>query len=530
MVHYAAEAEVPPIQRGEEEEQEEDERPESDPEIDFPERRDRNRLLPLFFAVGVTGFLAVVGLVWMIQASNSRATLILEPEQQRVEVFLNNDRVSGTARIDGLKPGNYQLRVTKTGHRPFTRQITLVADTPTAIHLPNWVRESDTGTLILQIDPSGAAAIIDGKEVSGATSIRLKAGVHQVRVTKDHYAPFERRIEVSAHEVQMIPVSLTPIKEVAQLVLEINVSGATVFLDSDSGVAAESTRFMKDGLHAGLHQLRVSKDGYEPCAKNVILIADEPKTIQVQLRKRESPEPTQPQPQPETGTIVLEVDQVNAEVLVNEERVGITSAQDKTVAIARQDGTYRVVVRRKGFVDFKKTVTARAGKNERLQVKLRQRSESLKLRSRFLNEKGFQNTWEVQAKKWRLENKSLRIEEGFLVEFALPCFHDPRVQGPCRGSGTAGRIKDLRGSPAEMVDHTQGWHLLEQVLQRLRDGRPGRPYLRLGTDERGRPHRHRHHGGHPTHASKAPYLTVRPEARGVISQLIRHRTGILART
>ena len=97
-----------------------------------------------------------------------------------------------------------------------------------------------TGLLELKVSESGASIAIDGKAFGQsplAAPLRLAAGAHGVKVTKEGFAPFDKSVDVQGGRAQPVEVSLT--KEATK---------GTVAVREKTG---QAVRVLVDGLDVG---------------------------------------------------------------------------------------------------------------------------------------------------------------------------------------------------------------------------------------------------------------------------------------
>lgn len=106
------------------------------------------------------------------------------------------------------------------------------------------------GTLIVECDDAGAEIVVDGRRrgtVGGATSIRVHAGAHAVRVVREGFAPFEAQVEIAPGGSATLRAVLEPVARVGAVrvveaegrVFEVVVDGGVVGVTPWEGTLAE---------------------------------------------------------------------------------------------------------------------------------------------------------------------------------------------------------------------------------------------------------------------------------------------------
>ncbi len=184
------------------------------------------------------------------------------------------------------------------------------------------------------------------------------------------------------------------------LVLEIDPPGtAEVIIDGEEA----RVRFSGDGepyiiRPAGEHDLEIRKGGFKAFTRKITLTRGDKQTIHVRL-------------EPLPGTLVLEIDQPGADVVVDEKKVAVTLPADpKPIEIQVPPGQHKVEVRKGGFKSYRRDVTISAGKRETVKVPL-ELVEEPKRANLNLDDKGWvplfngkdQTGWRVEGPgKWEV--------------------------------------------------------------------------------------------------------------------------------
>ena len=121
--------------------------------------------------------------------------------------------------------------------------------------------------LVVRSNVYGDQLWIDGEEQgsTGKTVHELKAGEHQIKVSKEGYEDYTGQLSLKAGEKQTLRVVLKPLP--ARLDTESNVADAGLWLDGGYlGKVGESYR-----LPPGKHRLEVRKAGYKSLQKTLTL-------------------------------------------------------------------------------------------------------------------------------------------------------------------------------------------------------------------------------------------------------------------
>lgn len=121
-------------------------------------------------------------------------------------IFINNDEIGTTNKGIFLYPGDYNLRLFKPG---FTEINTVIAVKEGEHNVFDYQLESNTGILLLTIEPSDAKIFVDQQEFY-TNRIDVLPGNHLIQVTKSGYAPHEEIINILRGETIQKSIILAP--------------------------------------------------------------------------------------------------------------------------------------------------------------------------------------------------------------------------------------------------------------------------------------------------------------------------------
>jgi hypothetical protein len=132
--------------------------------------------------------------------------------------------------------------------------------------------------------PSGATVMVDGRD-AGRTPLTLRdltRGVHRLRISRDGFAPEDRRVTVGTSDAaRALTVRLTPVKpappapsarQTASLAIESRPAGASVFLD---GRLVGKTPLSLPRVMVGDHDVRLEHEGYKRWMSSIRVMAGE---------------------------------------------------------------------------------------------------------------------------------------------------------------------------------------------------------------------------------------------------------------
>jgi len=209
------------------------------------------------------------------------------------------------------------------------------------------------GTIVLATDVAGARVVIDGRE-RGVTplpkGLRVPLGTRSVSVSKEGYAPFDTKVQVSSGSTKTVTVTLAAVGAGGKLKV-VESTGAAVDVVIDGAVIGKTP--WEGTLTAGTHtiSLRASKS-VGTIAAPVIIVANQSK----ELTLTSAPLP---------ATIHFQATPDDAELLVD----------DKVVAKGGfsgplSPGDHVLGARRAGYFDERKSVKLAPGSEETFQLSL----------------------------------------------------------------------------------------------------------------------------------------------------------------
>ncbi len=250
--------------------------------------------------------------------------------------------------IRDLPPGEYLVEIRAARYFSFRDKIDvkgLDREQSVIVDLrPAWAEVS------FDSDP-GNSEVFNGDESLGRTPLatELLEGKHTIRIKSAGYKVWQDMINVVAGE----PLAVTGIK--------LEPADATLFLVSRPARANATI----NGNYLGLTPLdlpltpgetaaiRLFKQGYKPAARSVTAKSGEQKRLSVTL-------------EPELVSVVVNSRPGDAQLFVDGELIGTAN---RTVQLSTSK--HRIEIRKKGYVDYKTTLTPHVGVEHELNVSLK---------------------------------------------------------------------------------------------------------------------------------------------------------------
>lgn len=261
--------------------------------------------------------------------------------------------------VTTLTAGTHKLSVTTPGYQTQEVEITLEGRTPLKKHLQLL---SDSGTLIVNSEPAGAAVLINGIN-RGTTPCRVEripGGVVQLGLQIEGCEPHTREITLAAGEVQELTINLQPLP--AGLRIVSIPERARVYMNNEfRGL----TPLELEGLTAGEHRFRLDLAGHESMVRNLNLVPGTTVTEEFRLSVN-------------CGRIEVVTAPAGATILLDGKKTGVSMARimdsnavSEPMAIENiAEGEHIIEVFRQGFVARREKIEIKKGETVALHFTL----------------------------------------------------------------------------------------------------------------------------------------------------------------
>ena len=138
-----------------------------------------------------------------------------------------------------------------------------------------------TGNITINCNPTGATVYLDGVNKGAAATLSgVSPGTHQIKLTKSGYQDWTGTVTVVAGQTVSVNAVLTSIPTTGNITINVNPSGATVYLDGvNKGVVTALS-----GVGPGTHQVRLTKSGYNDWTGTVTVVAGQTAVVNAALQ------------------------------------------------------------------------------------------------------------------------------------------------------------------------------------------------------------------------------------------------------
>jgi predicted Ser/Thr protein kinase len=175
----------------------------------------------------------------------------------------------------------------------------------------------------------------------------------------------------------LIAICVSILLAQASLLVKCNVDGAVIYLDGQPiGFTDREGNFYRGDLNTGTHILRIEKDGYKGTERQIEL-GDLTETITLSLSRETSTQDSQNKAAPleKYGSLLINSNVAGADVYVDNDLKGRTQVNGTALLEKIQSGYREVLIKKREFVDYRKTVSVAADLTLPLNVSLARKKE-----------------------------------------------------------------------------------------------------------------------------------------------------------
>lgn len=283
------------------------------------------------------------------------------PSEADIEIE-GADRGRTPQLVSDLPFGRYRVRLSKPGFLPKERELLIEDRTPQRLNVN---LTSDSATLVLSSDPTGAAVLLNGLDRgrTPCTLDRIPDGENTLELTVEGFANYTRTLRLTAGQTEEVRAVLKPIP--GKLTVVSIPGGARIYVDNQFRGDAPVT--LAD-LEPGSYRVRAEMVGHEPVARTVQISRASDATEEFRLAGN-------------TGQILITTQPAGVTVLVAGKEVGATEAGEEQTDRVSQPlkiellaaGTHEVELTKPGFYSKTFTVDVEQGRTVTLHQILNRR-------------------------------------------------------------------------------------------------------------------------------------------------------------
>jgi hypothetical protein len=218
-----------------------------------------------------------------------------------------------------------------------------------------------TGYITVTSNPSGASAVLDNgydQLTTTGTFSNVPTGWHNVQVSKSGYQTYSTSIEVKSGATSTVYATLTPNKQVGSISVSSNPVGASLYVDT---IYQGYTNQIVGNLAAGTHTVLLKKSGYKDFTQSMTVNADQTVYMTATLT---------PVSNPTTGDLEVSSSPSGASIYLNGAYQGETRSSGPYYITALSPGTYTIVIKKSGYLDYTTATQIVAGSTAKVSAVL----------------------------------------------------------------------------------------------------------------------------------------------------------------
>jgi hypothetical protein len=195
-------------------------------------------------------------------------------------------------RVDNLPPGRHQISATRDGYNPFQQWVDVQGGQVVRATILLERSAPTTGSVLVTADVEGAPIFIDGRPTGMVTTAVIDdvpAGNHSIEIRPLEGTPFTQSIVV-------MPGQRAEVRARIRAVVTAPVTGTIAVLVDQTGAIVRingtnlpSGSYSQEGLAPGNYVVQVLLEGFEPYRREVVVVAGQTNTVDVQLTRTATP-------------------------------------------------------------------------------------------------------------------------------------------------------------------------------------------------------------------------------------------------
>ncbi|MDD1719887.1 MAG: PEGA domain-containing protein [Methanoregulaceae archaeon] len=219
-----------------------------------------------------------------------------------------------------------------------------------------------TGSIFVESSPPGASALLDGgvdQLVTPGTFGSVIPGLHTVQVTKPGYQPSSQNIDVRIGARSNLIMTLVQITDSGGIFVRSDPRGADLYID---GLFLGTTDQTVGGLAPGPHSVKMKTAGYLEWTETVVVESGRIAKVTAKLIQERSAS---------TGDIRVTSSPPGSSVYVDGNYMGVIPPDETLDITDLNPGSYLIVFRKSGYIDYSTTTAIEAGKVVQIDATLR---------------------------------------------------------------------------------------------------------------------------------------------------------------
>ncbi len=262
-----------------------------------------------------------------------------------------------------VKPGRHQVEVKKDGYKEFSQWIDFNEGQTFTLVAKLESKAKPKGSILVTSQPVGATVYVDGEKKDTTPTIvtGLLPGSHTVEVRYKDAPVWKQVVEVKPNAQVKVIAKLEqekePVgKEVGAIRVLSNVEKADVYVDGEFKGQAPVT---VNNVLPGEHLVEVKAKGHLSKELKVNVVAQQQALVKLDLEEKPEIKPV--------GTLRIQADVTDTVVFLDGASLGKAPVEKSDVSA----GKHVIIVRKKGYKDFRQTVDLQKGETKVITAELK---------------------------------------------------------------------------------------------------------------------------------------------------------------
>lgn len=221
--------------------------------------------------------------IYSIRVNSTTGTLVLINKPNLANGIIEIDRdffkpLDTVERVE-LDEGEHKLVIKCSTLDPYLKDFIIEADKETILDLSDL--QNKPGNLLIKANVSDYDLYVNGEIIEDGGPLSLIYGTYAIKLVKESYETYETQISINKPN-DTLEIEMEKIEKLGTLSLSSNPAGAQVFIDN---ILVGETP-LKYKLSHGMHNIKLTLDGYNDFLLSSVSISDEDSDFNVTMHQK----------------------------------------------------------------------------------------------------------------------------------------------------------------------------------------------------------------------------------------------------